>query len=95
MHVWHKTLQEKLSCAFILGFPGGTSGKEHVCQSRRHQLNPWIEKTPWRRAWQPTPVFLPGESHGQRRLWRATVPGVAKSWTGLKQLRTHTPSSLI
>ena len=30
--------------------------------------NPWVEKIPWRRAWQPTPVFLPGESHGQRNL---------------------------
>jgi len=28
----------------------------------------WIRKIPWRRAWQPTPVFLPGESHGQRSL---------------------------
>ena len=33
-----------------------------------------------RRAWQPTPVFLPGESHGQRSLG-ATVHGAAKSWT--------------
>ena len=29
---------------------------------------PWVEKIPWRRKWQPTPVFLPGESHGQRSL---------------------------
>ena len=29
---------------------------------------PWVGKIPWRRAWQPTPVFLPGESHGQRSL---------------------------
>ena len=29
---------------------------------------PWVGKTPWRRAWQPTPVFLPGESHAQRSL---------------------------
>ena len=31
-------------------------------------LNPWVEKTPKRRAWHPTPVFLPGKSHGQRNL---------------------------
>ena len=31
-------------------------------------FNPWVEKIPWRRAWQPTPVFLPGESHGQSSL---------------------------
>ena len=43
-----------------IGFPGGTSGKEPACLPRRHKrwgLDPWIEKTPWRRAWQPTPVF--------------------------------------
>ena len=53
------------------GFPGGTSGKEPACQSRRHKRHgfyPWVGKNPWRRAWQPTPVFLPGESHGQRSL---------------------------
>ena len=33
----------------------------------RDSFNPWVGKTPWRRAWQPTPVFLPEESHGQRR----------------------------
>jgi len=54
-----------------LGFPGGTSGKESSCQCRRHKrrtFNPWVRKVPWRRAWQPTPIFLPGESHGQRNL---------------------------
>ena len=32
------------------------------------QFNPWVGKMPWRREWQPTPVFLPGEFHGQRSL---------------------------
>ena len=31
-------------------------------------FNPWVRKIPWRRKWQPTPVFSPGESHGQRNL---------------------------
>ena len=47
------------------------SGKESVCQCRRCKrcrFNPWGRKNPWRRKWQPTPVFLPGESHGQRSL---------------------------
>ena len=35
---------------------------------KRHGFDPWVEKKPWRRAWQPTPVFLPGESHGHRSL---------------------------
>ena len=50
---------------------GGASGKEPACQWRRckrHRFNRWVQKSPWRRAWQPTPVFLPGESHGQRSL---------------------------
>ena len=54
-----------------MGFPGGANGKELACQCRRHKrcrLDPWVGKIPWRRAWQPTPVFLPGESHGQRSL---------------------------
>ena len=48
-------------------FPGGANGKERVCQCRRHKrckFDPWIRKIPWRKAWQPTPVFLPRESHG-------------------------------
>ena len=44
------------------------SRKESACQCRRHVFDPWIGKTPWRRAWQPAPLFLPGESHGQRSL---------------------------
>jgi len=49
-------------------FPGGTSGKESTCQCKRHRklgLHPWVGKIPWRRAWQPTPVILPAEFHGQ------------------------------
>ena len=39
-----------------------------ACQCRRLRFNPWIEKIPWRRTWQPTSVFLSGQSHGQRSL---------------------------
>ena len=55
----------------IKGLPGGTSGKESACWSRRGktcQFNPWIGKIPWRRALQPIPVFLPGEFHEKRSL---------------------------
>ena len=42
---------------------------QKVCgQFRRHRSHPWVGKIPWRREWQPTPVFLPGESCGQRSL---------------------------
>ena len=52
-------------------FPAGASGKELTCQCRRHKrcrFDPWARKIPWRRKWQPTPVFWPGESHGKRSL---------------------------
>ena len=55
----------------MLGFPGGSSGKEPACQCRRHRrcgFDSWVRKIPWRRAWQSTTVFLPGESHEQRSL---------------------------
>ena len=51
--------------------PGGTSGKAPACpcrRSKRLRVDPWVGKIPWRRAWQPTLVFLPRESHGQRSL---------------------------
>ena len=74
-----------------LGFPDGASGKEPACQFRRCKrwwLHPWVEKIPWRREWQPTPVFLPGEPH-DRGPWWAIVHGVAKSWSQLKWLSAH------
>ena len=54
-----------------MGQQDGASGKEPPGQGRRHKrhgIHPWVGKIPWRRAWQPTPVFLPGESHVQRSL---------------------------
>jgi len=44
------------------------SGKESTCQFRRCGFDPWVGKMSWRRNWQPTPVFLPGKSHGQRSM---------------------------
>ena len=69
-----------LSVFFQLDFDGctlcGTSQvalvfKEPACQYMRHnrrRLDPWVGKMLWRRAWPPTPVFLLGESHGQKSL---------------------------
>ena len=55
-----------------LGIPGHTSGKESAYQCRRHRrspcIDPWVGKIPWRRKWQPIPVFLPGKIHGQKSL---------------------------
>ena len=73
--------------------PGGTSGKEPACQYRRHEkprFNPCVRKNPWRRAWQPTPVFLPGESHGQRSLAGYGLEGLKESqdWSDLAHMYT-------
>ena len=72
----HQTAQNEKEWNYTLtihhrGFPGGANGKEPTCQCRRYKrcrFDPWVGKIPWRRAWQSTPVFLPGESHGQRSL---------------------------
>ena len=49
------------------GFPGG-SVIDSTFQGRGCGFLPWVRKIPWRRKWQPTPVFLPGKSYGQRSL---------------------------
>ena len=52
-------------------FPGGTKDKQSACQCRRHRrcrFDPWVGKIPWRRKWQPTPPFLPGNSPVQNCL---------------------------
>ena len=55
---------------------------------KRSGFDPWIEKTSWRRAWQPIPVFLPGESRGQQSLadcspWGCTVRDDWSDLTGM------------
>ena len=55
----------------LFGVPEWHNGKESVChcrRCRRHGFDPWVGKIPWHRKWQPTPVFLPGEFHGQKSL---------------------------
>ena len=84
-------------CMFLYVFftfvPWWHSDKEPTCQCRRCKrlrFNPWVGKTRSRK-WQPTPVFLPGKSHGQRSLVGYTVPGVSKSRTWLsRQGHAHT-----
>ena len=77
-------------------FWGGASGKEPACHCRRHkrlerlEFNTWLRKIAWRRAWQPSLVYLPEESPWTEERWQATVHGVAKSWAWLKWLSTHT-----
>ena len=57
-----------LTLKMRLGLPWWSSDWESTCRWRGHRFHPWVRKIPWRRKWQPTPVFLPGKSHGQRSL---------------------------
>ena len=66
-----------------LGLLRWVRGKESAFQCRRckrHELDPWVRKIPWRRKWQPTPVFFPGKPHRQRSL-------VGYSPRGLQRLK--------
>ena len=70
-----------------MGFPGGSVlknlPKEPTCPYRRCGFTPWVGKIPWRRKWQPIPVFLPGKSHG----WRSHVAMAGYSPWGHKRVR--------
>ena len=58
--IWH---------SILCWLPRQLSGKESICQCRRfRRCGPWVRKIPWGRKWIPTPVFLPGKSHGERSL---------------------------
>ena len=79
-------------CLFVLLFlnPDGTTGKELACQyriHRRHGFDPWVRKILWWRAWQPAPIFLLGESHGQRSLvgYSPQHHRVRHGWSNLAQ----------
>ena len=65
-----------------VGFPGGASGREPAHPCRRHKrrrFSPSFGKILWRKKWQATPVFLPGESHGQRSLVGSSPWGLKES----------------
>ena len=53
-----------MDCISFVGLPRWC----HWRRCKRREFDPWVRKIPWRKAWQSTPVFLPGESHGQRSL---------------------------
>ena len=86
-----------ISVCFLLtkltGIPRWFSGKESACQCRRRGFEPWVRKTSWRRKWQPTAVFLPGESHGQRSLGGYSPWGhkrVGHDWATKQQIKFTT-----
>ena len=55
---------------YYMWLPRWLNGKESTCRCKDtgHGFDPWVGKIPWRRAWQPAPAFLPGESHELRSL---------------------------
>ena len=72
-----------------IGFPRWLSGKESACQCRRYGFNP-PGRPPWRRKWQPSPVFLLGKSHGQRSLARYSPCGHKRIRHNWATEHTHT-----
>ena len=79
----------------IVRLPKWLSGKESTCQCRRHRLDPWVRKIPWKRKWQPTPVFLLGKSHGQRSLiYGPWSPKRLGHGLGTKQQQVHSPIAI-
>ena len=75
----HHTHVRLVSAYYVAGMvSGGASGKDSACQNRRLWFYPWIRKIPWRRAWQPAPVFLPGGPM-DREAWWAMVHRVTES----------------
>ena len=76
-NIW-KNLQKNIS---DLGFPGGSMVKNLLAMCE-NGFNPWVRKIPWRRAWQPSPVFLPQESPRTEEPGRLQAE-VVKSWKRL------------
>ena len=99
-----KTYSSKMSKCYngglsrLLGFSGGSDSKESACNVGDPNSKPRSGWSPWRRKWQPTAVFLPGESRGLRSMPRGACPeehavhGAAKSWT---RLSMHKPSRVL
>ena len=69
----------------LSGFSDGSADEESACNAGDTGDTgsiPGLGRVPWRRKWQPTPVFLLGNPM-DREAWQATVQGVTKSWTQL------------
>ena len=69
----------------VKNLPANAGDKKNLC------FHPWVGKIPWRRAWQATPVFLPGESHGQKNLAGYSPWGGKESDTTERPIHTQTP----
>ena len=80
----------------LRGFRSGTSSKEPACRCRRHKrysFDPWAGQIPWKREWQPTPVFLPRESPWTEEpggLQTMKLQRVRHDWSDLARIRVYT-----
>ena len=86
--------RERLPTPVFLGFPGGSDGKEFTCNARDLGSIPGLGRFPWRRKWQPTPVFWPKEFHGLGSLAGHSPWGHRESDT-TEQLSFTTENSLL
>ena len=83
----------------VMGASLVVRGSESTCNAgnRRFGFHPWVWKIPWRRIWQPTPVFLPGKFHGQRSLegyspWGCKESDMTEQWS--THVHSHPMKSL-
>ena len=95
-------MPKKLKLSFyedLQGLPQWHSGKEKLClqcrSCRRLRFGPWVRKIPWRREWQPTPLFLPEEFHGQRSLTGCSPWGHKEQDTTERLSLTHSYKYII
>ena len=77
------TIFYSISLCSLYRPPCWLSVKEPTCQFRKPRFDPWVGKIPWRRKWQPTPVSLPGKSHGQRNPAGCSPWGHRRVWHDL------------
>ena len=82
------------SSAVSLQLPRRLSSKEFICQCRRCGLDPWVRKVSWKRKCQLSPVFLPGEFHGQKSLVCCSLRG-CKELDTTGQLGSHACMQLV
>ena len=90
--VYQRRRTRSLGLTYTHGLPQWLSSKDFRLQCRKHRrlgFDPWAGKIPWRRAWQPTPLFLPEAFQGQRSLEGYSSWGGKESNTA-ERLSMHT-----
>ena len=83
-----------LNFIYMRDFPGASDGEASCLQCGRPRFDPWVGKILWKQKWQPTPVLLPGKSHGWRSLVGYSPWGCRQSDT-TEQLHCHFHTVLV